>query len=276
VLREQHHRRADEFGDGLGARTAEQGGESGDLDIVELVQFAVLARDLRGDEPADHVVLRVLPALLHQRVVVDGGVDIGLHAGFGIPDLPGFAGQTCVDPVPHLLAVLVFDTGHSGDHLDRERRGEVLDDVELVAGDPAQEAVDLFDDGVLLGLYRARCERLVEQTAHVPVIRWIHEDDGFLRRFVALHHRQVASAGGRERLVVLESRGHVRVPGEGVEVLVGAVVQRRFVAHPPVDLERIGEVLLGERIENEFGRRHSGSSFGVELPPQALRKAAKL
>ena len=78
----------------------------------------------------------------------------------------------------------------------------------------------------------------------------------FCGTLAGAHHAQIAAARRRERLVVLERRRDVLVPGQGVEVLFLVVVQRRLVAHPPVDLVRIVEVLLARRGEHHFGLGH--------------------
>ena len=63
-------------------------------------------------------------------------------------DLPRLAMQALVDPVPDLLAELLGHAGHPGDHLDGERAGEVLHDVEVVGIGLAQVVLDEFDDGL--------------------------------------------------------------------------------------------------------------------------------
>ena len=113
MLREHHHRAADELGDGLRARAAQQRCESGDLDVIELAHIPVVVGDLRGDQPADHVVLRIFAPLLDQAVVVHGGVDVGLHVRFTQVDLTRFALQALVDPVPDLLAEVLGHAGHA-------------------------------------------------------------------------------------------------------------------------------------------------------------------
>ena len=188
--------------------------------------FAILVGDLGGDQPADHVVLRVLPALLDQAVVVHARVDVGLHVVVVELDLTRLAVQARVDPVPDLLAEVLGHPGHPGDDLDGERAGEVLHDVEVVRIGLAEVVLDELDDGLLLRLDRAGRERLVEQAAHVPVFGRVHEDDRLLRHLAGAHHAEVASARRRERLVILERRRHVLVPGQRVEVLFLVVVQR--------------------------------------------------
>ena len=64
IARENHCGVADQLGDRLGARAAEQRCETADLDVVELAHGAVVVGDLGGDQPADHVVLRVVPPFL--------------------------------------------------------------------------------------------------------------------------------------------------------------------------------------------------------------------
>ena len=201
-----------------------KGDEARDLDVVQLAHFAVLARDFGGDQAADHVVLRVFPALLGQAVVVHSRIDVGLHIVVVQIDLSRLAMQALVDPVPNLLAELLGHAGHPGDHLDGEWTGEVLHDVEVVGIGFGQVVLDEFDDRIALGLDGPRGERLVEQAAHVAVVGRVHEDDRLLRHLAGPHHCQVAAAGRRERIVVLERRGDVGVPGQRVEVLLLVVV----------------------------------------------------
>jgi hypothetical protein len=251
-------------------------GEAGDLDVVELAHLAVRAGDLGGDQAADHVVLRVLPALLHQAVVVDARVDVRLHVLLGHLELSGLDLQALVDPVPDLLAELLGDAGHPGDHLDRERTGEVLHHVEVVRIDLAEIVLDELDDGLALGLDGPRREGLVEQAAHEPVFGRIHEDDRLLEPLSGLDHRQVAPAGRRERLVVLERRRHVGMAGQGVEVLFLVVVQRGLVAHAAVDVVRIVEIVLRIRVELQFRLGHGMLLRGGLDRPEALRDANSL
>ena len=50
------------------------------------------------------------------------------------------------------------------------------------------------------------------------------------------------------------------MPGQRVEVVLLVVVDRRFLAHAPVDLPRAVEELLGERVEDDFGCGHIARS----------------
>ena len=70
VLREQHHRVADELRHRLRARAAEQAGEARDLDVVEPGLDAVAAVDGHLRQPRDHVVAGVLPLLDRELVEV--------------------------------------------------------------------------------------------------------------------------------------------------------------------------------------------------------------
>ena len=92
---------ADEFGDCLGARTAEHGAEAGDLDVVESPGLAVLD-DLRVDEPADHVVTTRLAPFLNQLVVVGARLHDRIHAVRRDADAL-VALESLVEPVPQLL-----------------------------------------------------------------------------------------------------------------------------------------------------------------------------
>ena len=236
-----------------------------------LRRFPVLVGDLSRDQTTDHVVLRVLPALHHQAVVVHTRVDVGLHVVVVQLDLARLAMQASVDPVPDLLAEVLGHAGHPGDDLDGERAGEVLHDVEVVRIRLAEVVLDELDDGLALRLDGPRRERLVEQAAHVPVIRGIHEDDRFLRHLTAAHHAEVAPTGRRERLVILERHGHVFVAGQRVEVLFLVVIDRSLVAHPPINFVGVVEVLLRIRAELQFWLRH-GLLFRGGLPTASVTR----
>ncbi len=56
--------------------------------------------------------------------------------------------------------------------------------------------------------------------------------------------------------MILECGRHIGMAGQRVEVLPLVVVDRSFVAHPLVDLVRIVEVLLGNRVELHVGLGH--------------------
>ena len=86
-----------------------------------------------------------------------------------------------------------------------------------------------------------------------------------------LDHVQVAAAGGRERLVVLERRRHVGVPGQRVEVVFLVVIDRSLVTHPPVYLVGVVEVLLRIRVELQFWLRH-GLLFRGGLPTASVTR----
>ncbi len=137
---------------------------------------------------------------------------------------------------------------------------KVLDGVKIVRIDAAQILLDLLGDHAFLSLDRARREDLVEQAAHVAVPGRVHEDDhlrpGLRRQFAFPHRFQVDTVGRRVRLEVLERRCDVFVPGQRVEVVLLAVVDRRFLAHSAVRLVGPVEEVLGKRIENQFCLGH--------------------
>src|SRR5271165_4428130 len=194
VAGEEHGRAADQLGDGLGAGPAQKRGKTTYFNIVELASLTILAGDFGGDQLAEHVVLRVFAPLLHQPEVIHRGVDVGLHAGFADFDLARLPVQAGVNPVPYLLAVFLRHSGHRGDDFNGERPGEVLHDVELVRIGRAQVFVDDLNDCVVLRLNGPRREGLVEQAAHVAVLRWIHENDRLLLGgYTPAHHRQVTT-----------------------------------------------------------------------------------
>src|ERR1700759_2038318 len=257
VAGEQYRRATDQLGDCLSAPAAQQRRKTADLDVVQTAHRAVIGGNLGGDQPADHVVLRLGAALLHQAVVVHRRVDVGLHAFFAELDLAWLPVQAGVNPVPYLLTVVRRHSGHRGDDFDRERPGEVLDDVEMIGIDRTQVFFDHFDDWVVLRLDGSWGGRLVDQAAHVAVLRGVHEDDGpLLGGYALAHHRQVAAARGRESLEVLERGSHVLMAGQRVEVLFLVVVERGVLTHSSINVERVGEVLLGERIKDDLWLGH--------------------
>lgn len=165
--------------------------------------------------------------------------------------------QAGVDPVAHLLTVFLWHPGHPGDDLHRERSGEILHNIEVAGVDGAQVLVDHFDDRLVLRLNGPRRERLVEQAAHMAVLRRIHEDDRLLfGRYAPAHHRQVAASCRGVCLEVFEGRRDVFVAGQRVEVLFFVVIQRRVLAHPSIYVERVVVVVLGIRVEDELRLCH--------------------
>lgn len=196
--------------------------------------------------------------LLCQAVIERHLFDDGLQTGCTHLDLAGLAVQRRVYPQAHLLDVLVGHSEHRRDHLDRERRGELLHGVELIAVDGVEVLVDRRGDHRFLGLHGPRREHLVQHASHVPVLRGIHELEELDVRWRSsgFHHGQIKAVGRRERLEILEGCRHVLVTGQRVEVALFVVVDRLFIAHPPVYLVRIVEELLRERIEYQARRRH--------------------
>jgi hypothetical protein len=83
------------------------------------------------------------------------------------------------------LPVFLRHAEHLGDHFDREQRGEILDDIEPTRVDLGEVTLDRHGDHRLQTLDRARREDLVDQAAHLTVLRRIHHDDHLHRqRFV--------------------------------------------------------------------------------------------
>jgi len=96
--------------------------------------------------------------------------------------------QALVDPVPDLLTEVLRHAGHPRDDLNGEGTGEVLHDVEVVRIGLAEIVLDEFDDGLALRLDGLRGERLVEQAAHVAMVRRVHEDDRLLWHLAGADH----------------------------------------------------------------------------------------
>ena len=147
--------------------------------------------------------------------------------------------------------MVLWDAEHRGDDLDRERRSELLDHVEFVTVDGAEVFVDDSSDHRSAQLDCARGEKFVQHASHLPMFRRIHElqQPDFRRRSACLHHGEVHTVCGGVRFVVLVCRGHILVAGQRVEVVLVAVVDRRLAPHPSVELVRVVEELLRERVE---------------------------
>ena len=92
-----------------------------------------------------HVVARVA-ALLHGELVeVDARRSRTACSSSGVGSIwPGSRWRLDVEPVADLLAVALGHAEHARDHLDRERRGEVGDGVEL--GRVVQRVEEAADD----------------------------------------------------------------------------------------------------------------------------------
>ncbi len=224
------------------------------------LRLAVLD-DLRVDEPADHVVTTRLAPFLNQLVVVGARLHDRIHAVRRDADAL-VALESFVEPVPQLLSVGSGHTEHRGDHLDGEQRGEIFDRVERGGIELAHIAVDGLAHKGFQRDDSSRREHAVDELAHPLVLRRIQADDdlahdaGFARRG-GLDHVQCDAPRGRERLVIPDRRGDVVVAGQRPEVVLLAVVQRRFVAHPTVCLERHVEVVVRIGVEDDRATRNS-------------------
>ena len=258
---EQIDRAGKELGHRLGTGASQLLCEAHDFDVTEMTRLAVVAFDLGVDQQREQVVARLCPVLLDATHVVLHRLEDRRFALLVRLDLAGFAVHRRVGPQPCVLHVVLRDAEHRRDDFDGERRGELPHHVELVAVDRAEILVDDRGDRRPLSLDRPRGEQLVQHAAHVAMFRRIHElqQSDVRRRSTGPHHGQVDSISRRVRLGSLERRGDVLVAGERVEVVLLAVVHRRVLSHPPVDLVRVVEELLRERIECQHRRRHAGT-----------------
>ncbi len=72
--------------------------------------------------------------------------------------------------------------------------------------------------------------------------------------YVFAYLRQIDTVSGGEGFVILERRCDVLVAGQRVEVVPVAVVNRGgLLPHPAIDVIRIREEVLGERVEFDRG-----------------------
>ena len=170
---------------------------------------------------------------------------------------PGSRRREVVHPFANLLAVFLRHTEHLCDHFDREQRGEVLYDIER------------------FGLGASRCSgrwsrspwrRNASMARGVKTLltrlRICRCSGGSMMMIIFASHRFVWLAPAPGRAVcrrigfkVLVRGGYIFVPGQRVEVMLLVVVDRRFLAHSPVDLPGTVEELLGERVEDELRSR---------------------
>jgi hypothetical protein len=214
VLVEQHDGVADQLGDRLRARPAEEPREAGDLVVVETGLDAVAAVDGHLGEAGEHVVGRLPALLLYEVEEVSDRLEYGSLSLDGGVDLAGLAVQAQVEPLADLLALTFGHAQHPGDDLDRERRRQVGHGVERVAlGQRFEEAPDHFSDHRLEGHDRSRREHPADQGAEPVVLGRVHHDDhpevpdelGVLRQ-----GRQVDAVGAREPPPVAVGGDHVR------------------------------------------------------------------
>ena len=125
-------------------------------------------------------------------------------------------------------------------------------------------------------------------SARQPVVLGrVHHDDAAEARIssrVLRERRQVDAVRAREPLPVAVGGDDVGEAGQRVEAVALAEVHRRLVAQAPVDLGRVVEVLVGERVELDCGRGHVALLIGVGLdgvqdvvgePPEPVERLAR-
>jgi hypothetical protein len=124
--------------------------------------------------------------------------------------------------------------------------------VEIFGIRRGEKTIDLFDDQFSLTLDGAWGEHLVDQIAHPAMLGRIHHDDQRRHRITGLHHLEIDSARRRERFGIFDGRHHIGVPGQRVEIVILAVVDRLLIAHPTVGGEGGIEEVAGKRIKHDF------------------------
>ena len=150
-----------------------------------------------ADQLAHQIVLGVAPALLDQALEV--GVQLAARAPDGLagrlagaPVLRIVLADHLVGPAEQQLPVVARHAEDPGDHRDRERRGDALDEVALAHGARGRRSVEDLDRDALdlraLRLQRTRREAAARDPAHRPVPRGIERDDHF-RRHRHAHRR---------------------------------------------------------------------------------------
>jgi hypothetical protein len=165
--------------------------------------------------------------------------------------------QLLVEPQSELLPMFGRYTQHRGDDLDRERRGEIGDDVEFRGVKRVSEFRDRVANHRLESRDRTWCEHLVDQFAHHVVIRRIHHDDHRRLRRIRLGqiHIQRDAPGRRVGCEILQRGLDVFVSGQRPKAVLSVVVDGRFVAKATVRVERRVEEVIGKRVEFDCFRR---------------------
>jgi hypothetical protein len=112
--------------------------------------------------------------------------------------------------------ILLRQSQHSGDDLNRERKGELADQVGATAlGESIDALVDDRADDVALPLFhRPQCEGLLDQIAITAVLGLVHLQD-------AVAHHQTHGVGiplGGKRVAIEQHTGN-GVVAEGDELL---------------------------------------------------------
>ena len=185
--------------------------------------------------------------------------------------------QRDVEPVADLLALALGHAEHPGDDLDRERRREVGHRVEARRGRRAGRGSSRITSRTIGS--RAVIARGREHPAHEgpqPVVLGrVHHDDhleGSDHLGVLRERRQVDAVRAREPLPVAVGGDHVGEARQRVEAVALVEVHRRLVAQAAVDLGRVVEVLVGERVELHCGRGHGASEAEQNLAAGPARR----
>jgi hypothetical protein len=206
----------------------------------------LFALDAHFDQPGHHVIGGMPPLVLSELVEVLVQGRVGGDALRRRVVLTRLTVQDQVEPVPKLLPLGDRDTQHPGDHLNRERRGELVHEVEPV---PARELVEMADDDLpdhwFQPGHRTGREDAVDQLALPGMLRLVHPDDA--RPVDELGVQQIpqphAVSVAEHHRVTMRPQ-HILVPGQGIEPVPLAVIHRRPVTKFAVGRVRVVEELL--------------------------------
>ncbi len=218
------------------------------------------ARRFAGDETRQHVGLGIPrpPPPLGDQILQIGGefldraiADVELRRRRRRLERP----EDRQRPAAQRSALRARHAEEVADHLDRDRRREIGDDVEgLLMRDGVDEGIDQRDDSRLHDTDGARRQRAGDQSPNPAVQRRVVEHQAgrvvLVERRVAVFRPELDALVGAEARRVLVDRLDVRMAGEEIGAVRHAL-HRRMAPQRRVDGIGIGVEIVSERPEVE-------------------------
>ena len=260
----------------------------------EFLDAQPVARLLRHEERRQHVVAEVGPSGLDDLGEV--GDELGDRRVAGVERLEGGGrferGGEGLAPVADLVGAVLREVEQVGDHLERHREGQFVDELHLAPlGRPVEHGIDLGLHAAAQRVDRRRGERLADEPPQARVVGRIEVEDRlgtvgapgaspFEDRIVT---RRGVGIDVAAEVVAAQRARHVVVPGDDRQA-DRRHVGRRLGAQPVVEgvrvrpERRVERVVHGRSVGRERDLIHVGQrnrdavGHGAMSTPLPLRR----